>query len=121
MALRLQRLTGMERGKLDEELRTCHAEILSFLELLGSHDKMSALIKQEFEEIKERFSTPRLTTIEEDTSRLTDEDLIQCEDMVVTVTLKGYIKRVPLSTYRSQKRGVVNNTDILQFEYESVE
>lgn len=105
LALRLQRLTGMERGKLDEELRTCHAEILSFLELLGSHDKMSALIKQEFEEIKERFSTPRLTTIEEDTSRLTDEDLIQCEDMVVTVTLKGYIKRVPLSTYRSQKRG----------------
>ncbi|MBM3631500.1 MAG: DNA gyrase subunit A [Alphaproteobacteria bacterium] len=105
LALRLQRLTGMERGKLDEELRTCHAEVLSLLELLGSHDTMSALIKQEFAEIKERFSTPRLTTIEEDTSLLTDEDLIQCEDMVVTVTLKGYIKRVPLSTYRSQKRG----------------
>ncbi len=105
LGLRLQRLTGMERGKLDEELRTCHAEILCFLELLGSHEKMSALIKQEFEEIKERFSTPRLTAIEEDTSQLTDEDLIQCEDMVVTVTLKGYIKRVPLSTYRSQKRG----------------
>ncbi len=105
LSLRLQRLTTMERGKLDEELSTCHGEILSLLELLGSHEKMSDLIKQEFEEIKTQFSTPRLTTIEEDTSRLTDEDLIQCEDMVVTVTLKGYIKRVPLSTYRSQKRG----------------
>ncbi len=105
LSLRLQRLTTMERGKLDEELSTCHGEILSLLELLGSHEKMSDLIKQEFEEIKTHFSTPRLTTIEEDTSRLTDEDLIQCEDMVVTVTLKGYIKRVPLSTYRSQKRG----------------
>jgi DNA gyrase subunit A len=105
LALRLQRLTGMERGKLDEELRVCHAEIISFLELLGSYEKMSALIKQEFTEIKNRFATPRLTTIEQDNSHLTDEDLIQCEDMVVTVSLKGYIKRVPLSTYRSQKRG----------------
>jgi DNA gyrase subunit A len=105
LALRLQRLTGMERGKLDEELRICHGDVVTFIELLGSYEKMSALIKEEFIEIKNRFPSPRLTTIEEDTSHLTDEDLIQCEDMVVTVSLKGYIKRVPLSTYRSQKRG----------------
>jgi DNA gyrase subunit A len=105
LSLRLQRLTGMERGKLDEELRVCHGEIVALLDLLGSHEQMSNLIKKEFEEIKTRFATPRLTAIEENPSHLSDEDLIQCEDMVVTVSLKGYIKRVPLSTYRSQKRG----------------
>jgi DNA gyrase subunit A len=105
LALRLNRLTGMERSKLDEELRECHQEIVSLLEILSSDERIKEIIKDEFIEIQTKFSTPRLTTIEEDTSHLTDEDLIQCEDMVVTVSLKGYIKRVPLSTYRSQKRG----------------
>lgn len=105
LALRLNRLTSMERGKLDEELKGCHQEIVGLLDILSSDEKIKQIIKDEFLEIKTKFSTPRLTTIEEDTSHLTDEDLIQCEDMVVTVSLKGYIKRVPLSTYRSQKRG----------------
>jgi DNA gyrase subunit A len=105
LALRLQRLTQMEQGKLDEELKECHEEILSLSALLASPDKMKALMEKEFLAIKEQFSTPRMTSIEQDTSHLTDEDLIECEDMVVTISLKGYIKRVPLSAYRSQQRG----------------
>jgi DNA gyrase subunit A len=105
LALRLQRLTGMEMDKLSADLHACHQEIIQLLELLATPEKMRSLIKQEFTEIKAKFSTPRLTTIAQDTSHLSDEDLIQCEDMVVTVSLKGYIKRVPLSTYRSQRRG----------------
>ena len=105
LALRLQRLTQMEQGKLDQELKECHESILSLSALLASPTQMNALMKKEFLAIKEQFSTPRLTSIEKDLSGLTDEDLIECEDMVVTVSVKGYIKRVPLSTYRSQKRG----------------
>ena len=105
LGLRLQRLTGMERGKLDQELRSCLEEVQFLLDLLGSEEKICALMRQEFQEIKERFPTPRLSALEQDLSHITEEDLIQCEDMVVTVSLKGYIKRVPLSTYRSQKRG----------------
>ncbi len=105
LALRLQRLTGMEQEKILSELKEKHIEIKEHLALLGSDKNMDALIKKELLEIKERFATPRLTEIQTDVSHLTDEDLIQQEDMVVTVTLKGYIKRVPLATYRSQKRG----------------
>lgn len=105
LALRLQRLTALEHEKLDDELRECHEDIVRFISLLESRDAMSQLIKTEFLEIGQRFSSKRLTSIEIDTSHLTDEDLIQCEEMVVTVSLKGYIKRVPLHTYRSQKRG----------------
>lgn len=105
LALRLQRLTGMEMDKVRTELDQCHQEIMGFLGLLGSPEKINALIKHEFEDIRTRFATPRLTAIQDNLWDLTDEDLIQCEDMVVTVSLKGYIKRVPLSTYRSQKRG----------------
>jgi DNA gyrase subunit A len=105
LAMRLQRLTGMEQNKLQEELASCYQDILSFLELLGSSDKMNALIKSEMQDVKAKFPSPRLTSIEDAIDSLTDEDLIPCEDMVVTVSVKGYIKRVPLKTYRSQKHG----------------
>lgn len=105
LSLRLQRLTGMELDKLGQELKECHTEILGLLGLLASPSQMNQLIKDEFIQIKTRFATPRLTSVEKGSSSMTDEDLIQCEDMVVTVSLKGYIKRVPLTTYRSQKRG----------------
>lgn len=105
LALRLQRLTGMERSKLLTELSECHKEILELLDLLSSDGKILNLMKTELIEIKTKFPSPRLTTIADDIGSSTDEDFIQCEEMVVTVSVKGYIKRCPLTTYRSQKRG----------------
>ncbi len=105
LALRLQRLTQMEQGRLDGELKECHATILDLMALLQSPEKMNALMEKEFLAIKEQFATPRMTSIEHGVSDLNDEDLIPREDMVVTISVKGYVKRVPLTTYRSQKRG----------------
>lgn len=106
LALRLQRLTGMEREKLFAELEGLCADIKGYLELLGSHTKIMALIKDELLEVKKLLGTPRRSEIRGGEMREMDvQDLIPLEDMVVTVSLRGYIKRVPLSVYRSQKRG----------------
>ncbi|HSR71035.1 MAG TPA: DNA gyrase subunit A [Kiloniellales bacterium] len=103
--LRLQRLTGLEREKIVEELETIAARIREYLEILMSRDKLLEVLRAELVEIKERFATPRRTVIEESAVEQDDESLIQREDMVVTVSHSGYIKRVPLSTYRAQRRG----------------
>ena len=103
--LRLQRLTGLEREKIAEELREIAAKILDYLDILGSRERLLTILRGELTEIKERFGDPRRTSIEEIEFEHDVEDLIQREDMVVTVTHNGYIKRVPLSTYRAQKRG----------------
>ena len=103
--LRLQRLTALEREKIAEELRTIAERIRGYLEILGSRDRLREVLRGELVEIKERFADPRRTTIEEAEFEQDIEDLIQREDMVVTVTHGGYIKRVPLSTYRAQHRG----------------
>ena len=105
MALRLHRLTGMEKEKLFAELDEVKADILYYLDLLGCDQNIFALIKTELLEIKSLFPTPRLTDIQAEFIQQVEEDFIPCEDMVVTVTLNGYIKRVPLDAYRSQKRG----------------
>ena len=105
LELRLQRLTGLEREKIDNEMQNLSTEIKGYLELLGSREKLIALLREELMTVREQFAVPRRTTIEEGEFEHDDEDLIQREDMVVTVTLNGYIKRTPLSTYRAQRRG----------------
>jgi DNA gyrase subunit A len=103
--LRLQRLTGLERDKIAEELRGLIAEIAGYLEILGSRARLFAVLRGELLAIKERFATPRRTEIEDVEFEADIEALIQREAMVVTVSHAGYIKRVPLSTYRAQQRG----------------
>lgn len=103
--MRLARLTGLEREKLANELVEIKKEIEFFLELLGSREKILNLMKTELTEIREEFATPRLSQIDENEFEHDIEDLIPVEDVVLTVTVEGYIKRVPLSTYKAQKRG----------------
>ncbi len=103
--LRLHRLTGLEREKIDKELGELAEEIKEYLDILRSRDKLMGIIRDELQEIKEKFATPRRTSFEDSEYEHDIEDLIQKEDMVVTVTAGGYIKRVPLAEYRAQKRG----------------
>jgi DNA gyrase subunit A len=103
--LRLQRLTGLERDKIAEELRGLIAEIGGYLEILRSRARLFEVLRSELLAIKERFATPRRTEIEDVEFEADIEALIQREAMVVTVSHAGYIKRVPLSTYRAQRRG----------------
>jgi DNA gyrase subunit A len=103
--LRLHRLTGLERNKIQEDLNEVVGLINDILSILKSKARIIQIIKDEMMEIKEKFNSPRLTMIEHTFEEVDDEDLIQREDMVLTITLGGYIKRVPLSTYRTQKRG----------------
>jgi DNA gyrase subunit A len=103
--LRLQRLTGLERDKIAEELRGLISEIGGYLEILRSRARLFEVLRGELLAIKERFATPRRTQIEDVEFEADIEALIQREAMVVTVSHAGYIKRVPLSTYRAQRRG----------------
>ncbi|HEY6714815.1 MAG TPA: DNA gyrase subunit A, partial [Reyranella sp.] len=105
LELRLQRLTGLERDKIAEELAEVARMITGYLELLADRDKLFALMRTELVEIKEKFATPRRTEILDNEFEQDIEDLIQREDMVVTVTHGGYVKRVPVSAYRAQRRG----------------
>jgi DNA gyrase subunit A len=105
LELRLQRLTGLERAKIGEDLRALGEEIAGYLAILGSRARLLDVLRGELLEIKERFGTPRRTRLEDIEAIADLEDLIQREDMVVTVTHGGYVKRVPLSTYRAQRRG----------------
>ena len=103
--LRLQRLTALGRDEIGDELMGLGAQIADYLEILRSRARIVAIVKTELTDLKEQFGTPRRTEITEMMGEVEDEDLIQREDMVVTVSHKGYIKRVPLSTYRAQRRG----------------
>jgi DNA gyrase subunit A len=103
--LRLQRLTGLERDKISEELHELVAEIGGHLEILRSRTRLIEVLRGELLKIKEQFANPRRTMIEDVEFEADIEALIQREDMVVTVSHAGYIKRVPLSTYRAQRRG----------------
>ena len=103
--LRLQRLTAMGRDEIEEELNKIGAEISDFLDILRSRARIQEIVRNEMLEIKEEFATPRRTEIIEGGPDFDEEDLIQREDMVVTVSHGGYIKRVPLATYRAQRRG----------------
>ena len=103
--LRLQRLTALGRDEIGDELKKLGEEIKDYLAILASRARIVDIIKTELSDIKAEFGTPRLTEIVEMEGEVEDEDLIQREDMVVTVSHRGYIKRVPLSTYRAQRRG----------------
>ncbi len=105
LELRLQRLTGMERDKLTKETEELAEKIRDYLEILQSRPRRLEVMREELVEVRDQFGTPRRTTLEENEFEHDIEDLIQREDMVVTVTQGGYIKRVPLSTYRAQRRG----------------
>jgi DNA gyrase subunit A len=103
--LRLHRLTGLERDKIAAELTEIGAEIAEHLAILASREKLYGIIRSELAAMKDEFATPRRTSIEDLEFEHDIEDLIQREEMVVTVSASGYIKRVPLSAYRAQRRG----------------
>ncbi|HET7413690.1 MAG TPA: DNA gyrase subunit A [Pararhizobium sp.] len=103
--LRLQRLTALGRDEIADELNKIGEEIKDYLDILGSRLRVQQIVKDEINKVKEEFGTPRRTEITEGGPEMEDEDLIAREDMVVTVSHLGYIKRVPLATYRAQRRG----------------
>lgn len=103
--LRLQRLTALGRDEISDELNQLAEEIKGYLEILASRDRVLEIIRNELVEIKTAYATPRRTEIVESDADMEDEDLIAREEMVVTVSHEGYIKRVQLSQYRAQNRG----------------
>ncbi len=103
--LRLHRLTALGRGEIGEQLRRLAEEIADYLEILRSRKRVMEIIVAELDEVKEQFADERRTEIADYMGEVEDEDLIAREDMVVTVSHAGYIKRVPLSVYRAQRRG----------------
>jgi len=103
--LRLQRLTALGREELDKEGQTLADSIRDLLDILGSHERLWGIIREELAEIRRLFAQKRRTVILEAEADLEDEAFIEREDMVVTVTLSGYAKRTALSVYRTQKRG----------------
>jgi DNA gyrase subunit A len=105
LELRLARLTALGRDEIGDELNGLGSEIEEYLEILRSRERVTDIIRDELTAIKEQFGTPRRTEITDSLGDFDDEDLIAREDMVVTVSHEGYIKRVPLSTYRAQNRG----------------
>ncbi len=103
--LRLQRLTALGQNEIGDELRELGEKILDYLDILSSRPRLISIIQDELLEMREKYAVPRRTVIEENEFEHDVEDLIQREDMVLTVSHKGYIKRVPLSTYKPQRRG----------------
>ena len=105
LELRLQRLTQIGVKEVTDELQELAGKIREYLEILASRDRIMGIIRSELEEVKTQFAVPRRTEIIEWTGDMEDEDLIEREDMVVTVTSGGYIKRTPLADFRAQRRG----------------
>ena len=105
LEMRLQRLTGLERDKIEQEYAELLAQIEYLNSILKSEEKLKEIIKEELLEVKEKFSSPRLTQIEEDYDAIDIEDLIPNEPVVVTMSHRGYVKRVLLKTYEKQHRG----------------
>ncbi|MFN0043262.1 MAG: DNA gyrase subunit A [Alphaproteobacteria bacterium] len=120
LELRLQRLTGLERNKIIDDLKVLVTDIARFLTILGSREDLYAVMRAELVEVREKFADARRSTILDEDIDTDIEDLIQREDMVVTVTHGGYIKRVPLSTYRAQRRGGKGRTGMATREEDFV-
>ncbi len=105
LEMKLRRLTGLEREKIEAELKELKERIAYYKQVLSDEALVKKIIKDELLEIKEKYTTPRKTKITNETKDLDIEDLIAEEEVVVTVTKAGYIKRIPVATYRQQKRG----------------
>ena len=105
LELRLHRLTALGRDEIAKELEELARSIGELLEILGDRSKLYAVMRAEFDEVDAEFSTPRMSELAPAWDGIEDEDLIEVEDMVVTVTMTGYIKRTPLALFREQKRG----------------
>ncbi len=103
--MRLQRLTGLERDKINEEYKNLLKDIARYREILGSERMVLGIIKEELAEVKQAYGDRRLTEIVSETKEISIEDMIVEEDMVVTISRRGYIKRNPITLYRSQRRG----------------
>ncbi len=105
LEMRLRRLTGLSRNQIEEELTNLRQTIDYFRKVLEDKTLLHEIIKNELQDVKKRFNTPRRTAIQDDARDINVEDLIAEENMVVTITQAGYVKRLPLNTYREQKRG----------------
>ena len=105
LEMKLRRLTGLERGKIEEELAALREKIDYYKRVLGDMTLVREIIKEELQETKKKFGSPRRTLLSADAKDIDVEDLIADENMVVTVTKAGYVKRLPVATYRQQKRG----------------
>jgi DNA gyrase subunit A len=103
--MRLQRLTGLEREKIEEEYAELVKQIADFRAILADEQRILGIISQELQEIKEKYGDPRRSEITVGEESIEDEDLIPREDVIITITHSGYAKRLPVTTYRSQKRG----------------
>ncbi|KFL33092.1 MULTISPECIES: DNA gyrase subunit A [unclassified Sulfurospirillum] len=119
--MRLQRLTGLERDKIENELAELLQEIGRLSDILRSEALLNALIKEELVEIKDKFKSKRITEIVDDYDDIDVEDLIANESMVVTITHRGYIKRVPLKQYEKQKRGGKGKIAVTTYDDDFIE
>ena len=119
--MRLQKLTGLEREKIENELRELHALIEYLDSILKSEEVLQGIIKEELIEAKEVLATPRLTDIVDNYDDIDIEDLIPNEPMVVTITHRGYIKRVPLAQYEKQHRGGKGKIAVTTFDDDFIE
>ena len=119
--MRLSKLTGLEREKLETELAELMAEIARLDEILKSETLLENLIKEELLEIKNKFKVPRVTEIVDDYDDIDIEDLIPNENMVVTITHRGYIKRVPSKQYEKQKRGGKGKVAVTTYDDDFIE
>lgn len=121
LEMRLRRLTGLERDKIENEYQELLKTIADLKDILANHDRVLKIIEDELTEVKNRFGDERRTEISEADFTMEDEDLILEEDVVITMTTNGYIKRLPVDTYRTQNRGgrgvkgmAVNEDDIVE-------
>ena len=103
--MRLQRLTGLERDKIDKEHEELKTLIIELNKILADDDKVYEIIKEELNDIKNRYDDPRRTTIEKERLEIRPEDLIKDDSVLVTITNRGYVKRMELDKYKAQKRG----------------
>jgi DNA gyrase subunit A len=120
LEMRLRRLVGLERTKIEEEYQALVLSIADFIDILSNHPRLVGIIRTELMEIKDRFNDPRRSEIVEADTDIEDEDLIPREDIIMTMTINGYIKRTPVDTYRTQNRGgkgikgmTVNEEDVV--------
>ncbi|MBZ7994034.1 DNA gyrase subunit A [Campylobacter canadensis] len=121
LEMRLQRLTGLERDKIEQELKELLALIEELNSILKSEEKIEQIIKDELLEIKNKFKVPRITEIVDDYDDIDVEDLIPNEPMVITITHRGYIKRVPTKSYEKQKRGGKGKIAVTTYDDDFIE